>query len=436
MPVKPILMSDLWRTAPPASPALSHRQAIGSGSYNRFNLLAPRGRTASVGKRLRSSDEEQAAVKQPRLDPNKVFEQLAKHDTHLDTAKDRIKTAKDFIDNTYSGDNVTGIILLGLLNALGDLVMHGEAMKSTLVDFCKASTTPQVTPPTPGPSSQGGYPFESGHGPIFSFGKSAGNNRRPSVARPPAKPAPSAEDVLKHKVKKVLREAERRVVVFDLDLGQAPTINKETISRKVTMALHQKSDKGEHDWNIKDAGEMVDDVLSCSQLEFLGSSTQKFFNRRKADDPRNGKMCTVPVRMDFKNKDTRIRAETTLRGICKVNCSVPYPRKLRTMIYDLVQLGKAKYPKNYIRTKIDIDNMKLSAQVRLQNGWEGVGPVIPIPLDILDRNTVIPPDDPTDEDDMIVSETPILEKVVGSNPVVASQPAAGSQSAGASTPVS
>ena len=77
---------------------------------------------------------------------------------------------------------------------------------------------------------------------------------------------------------------------------------------------------------------MIDDALSCSQLEFLGSGTRKFYNNRDKTDKRNGKMCTVPVRMDFKNKETRIQAETTLQSICKVKCSIPYPRKLRTMI--------------------------------------------------------------------------------------------------------
>jgi hypothetical protein len=123
----------------------------------------------------------------------------------------------------------------------------------------------------------------------------------PKAAQP--KPPPPPEVTAATKVKRVLREAERRTVVFDLDMGQAaPIINKESISKKVTMALHEAAASGKHDWNIKDAGEMVDDVLSCSQLEFLGNGTKKFFNNRDKKDPRNGKMCTVPVRMDFKKQ--------------------------------------------------------------------------------------------------------------------------------------
>ena len=262
-------------------------------------------------------------------------------------------------------------------------------MKSTLVDFCKVSATSTPAPRTPGPFGN--------QGPRSLPLQAAGN--------PPRKPPPTAADTAANKVKRVLREAERRVVIFDLDLGAAPTINKETISRKVTIALHDKVKEGKHDWNIGDAGEMVDDVLSCSQLEFLGSSTRKFYNGRDKDDPRNGTMCTVPVRMDFKNKDTRIRAESTLKGICKANCSVPYPKKLRALLYDYVQQGKKDFPKCYIKTKVDIDNLMLSAQARVENEWKPVGKAIPIPLDILDRYTIIPPEEPTVEMEDIVTPT-------------------------------
>ena len=330
----------------------------------------------SVGKRLRSSDDDSATAKLPRLDANKVFDLLTAHDSHLDSAKTALASANAAFNPVFATDGANGTILAGLLKAISELISHSEAMKSTLVDFCKVSSSP-VAPATPGPY---------GH----QVSRSLSN---PAAGFPPRKPPPTPADTAANKVKRVLREAERRVVVFDLNLGAAPTINKETISRKVTMALHDKVKEGKHDWNISDAGEMVDDVLSCSQLEFLGSSTRKFYNGRDKNDPRNGTMCTVPVRMDFKNKDTRIRAESTLRGICKANCSVPYPRKLRALIYDTVQLGKKDFPKCYIKTKVDIDNLTLSAQARVENEWKPVGKAVPIPLDILDKFTVIPPED-------------------------------------------
>jgi len=126
-------------------------------------------------------------------------------------------------------------------------------------------------------------------------------------------------------------------------------------------------------------------------LEFLGSGTRKFFNNKKPTDPRNNKMCTVPVRLDFKNKETRVRAEYTLRTICKVNCSTPYPKKLRALLGRAILDGKKKFPKSFIKTKVDIENMQVTASAREGDHWAPASGPYPIPLDILDPNTVIPP---------------------------------------------
>ena len=134
--------------------------------------------------------------------------------------------------------------------------------------------------------------------------------------------------------------------------------------------MHEKAKEGAHDWALTDAAEMIDDTLSCSQLEFLGSGTRKFYNNRDKTDKRNGKMCTVPVRMDFTNKETRIQAESTLRSICKVNCSIPYPRKLRVLINDTISKGKQLREGCFIKVKIDVDNLMLSATARGKDGWE------------------------------------------------------------------
>jgi hypothetical protein len=270
------------------------------------------------------------------------------------------------------------------------IILHSEATKSSLVDLCKV--------PNPPPTRK------SNSLPVSSASKVSNN---PPLVAPKViktKPTPTPEESAAAKVKKVLREAERRTVIFELDLGAAPTLNKESISKKVTMALHSKAASGEHDWNIKDAGEMVDDVLSCSQLEFLGSGTRKFYNNKKADDKRNGTMCTVPVRLDFKNKETRIQAESTLRNICKVSCSTPYPKKLRALLGKAILEGKKVYKESFIRTKIDIDNLSVSASARSGKTWTHVYGPVPIPLDILDPNTVIPTSE-VEEEEVSVMET-------------------------------
>ena len=43
-------------------------------------------------------------------------------------------------------------------------------------------------------------------------------------------------------------------MVFNLDLGPVPTINKDTLSRKVTVALSNKAKEGKHDYQCCGAG--------------------------------------------------------------------------------------------------------------------------------------------------------------------------------------
>ena len=388
MPVKPILMADIRNTGgghhgggggggsgSGGSPTHKHRENIGVGNYNRFAPFMPRQRILSAGKRQLSPDLAPGSPlpKAPRLDSNKIFDQLGEQDKLMDAAKAALSAAHGVISAAYKPDDGglgTALHKLGEFCEL--IVKSNEALKSTLVDFIKVTdpVVPTITLSQPAGPTGSAPPF-----------KQAGRQVR--RASPSPTPTISPEEQQKAKIKKTLREAERRTVVFDLDLGTAPTINKETISKKVTVALHDKARKGEHDYALNDACEMVDDTLSCSMLEFMGNGTKKFFNKGKKEDPRNGKMCTVPVRLDFKNKETRMQAEHTLRNICKVSCSVPYPKKLRQMLKVQIEEGKKLRDKCFIRTRVDIDNLKLTTSARAENGWEHLDLDKDIPLDIL-----------------------------------------------------
>jgi hypothetical protein len=46
--------------------------------------------------------------------------------------------------------------------------------------------------------------------------------------------------------------------------------------------------------------------------------------------------------MMFKDKKERILAEQHLRKVCKVKCSTPYPKGLRTMISSLITEAKSE----------------------------------------------------------------------------------------------
>jgi len=387
MLVKPILMSDIRYTGGGGggnqgggSPLNRHRGNIGVGNYNRFAPFNPRQRILSSGKRQLSPDSDPTTPlsKAPRLDSNKLFEQLGEQDKYMGAAKEALAAAHGAITAACKPDDGgLGTALHKLGEVCEYMIKGNEALKSTLIDFVKVNSQPDPVIPTINLTTG------NGKGPYSGPSGAAKTVGRQTRGASPAPPVISAADQLRNKVKKTLREAERRTVIFDLDLGTAPTLNKETISRKVTVALHDKARAGEHDYALNDACEMVDDTLSCSMLEFMGNGTKKFYNKGKKEDPRNGKMCTVPVRLDFKNKETRSQAEYTLRKICKVSCSTPYPKKLRQMLKTQIEEGKKLRSGCFIRNKVDIDNLKIITSAKAENGWEHLDLDKQIPDDIL-----------------------------------------------------
>jgi hypothetical protein len=364
MSVRPVLLKDIRRTA-----IEQHQLSRGTGSYNQFSPLMPRERTFSVGKRKLPADKnddcENNTPKMARFDSSVVFEQLKGQESVLG----EVKSTLDRMDSEVKLDDNVSKPVKDKLDFLGSalrlLLKSQENLTSVLVDAFKVKASPTSTVPTPASQKQ-----------VSTQQKGKGSNT-----------APPPEVTAAKKVKETIREAEKKILLFNLDLGKAPTMNKETLSRKVTLALSSKASGGNHDYDIKDAEEVIDDVLSCSKLEFLGTSSRKFFNKKNPKDARNDTMCTLPVRFEFKDKDTRIQAEKSLRKICKVSCAVPYPKRLRLMLDKLIVEGKKLYPDSFIRTRVNVDSLTIDAHAKTSDGWQDLNLRCNIPLDICDTVT-------------------------------------------------
>ena len=365
MSVRPVLLKDLRRTA-----ISQHQQGKGKGDHNRFAPLAPRERLISTGKRQLSEVNDAPTPKNPRFDANLVFAQLKDQDASLAEAKVLLSAAASTAEDCCSAkDGAMGSIIHSLLKVMALMLTSHENLTSVIIDSAKLSQSAGLAPPPPNSQTHQG-----------PTGRSAGP--------PPRKEPPSHEELAKKRLKQSIRDAEKRSVLFNLDLGPVPTMNKETLSRKVTMALSDKAKGGDHDYNIDDAEETIDDVLSCSKLEFLGSNSRKFHNNKNPTDSRNGKFCTLPVRMDFKDKETRIQAEISLRKICKVSCSTPYPKNLRKLLDSLVKEGKTIAPDLYIRTRVNVEKLTIDVHAKDKDIWRDLGLSRQIPLDILDYASI------------------------------------------------
>jgi hypothetical protein len=129
---------------------------------------------------------------------------------------------------------------------------------------------------------------------------------RPGQYHRQAKPTEAPEV---KKFKDTVREAEKSTLVFNLNLGRVPIVNQDTMSTRATIALNEMAatvEKSKSKTPTPDTMAAIDDVLSVVKgMKFYGRATKSF---QKRGDPLSGSYCTVPIRYDFSDKDTRAYA--------------------------------------------------------------------------------------------------------------------------------
>jgi hypothetical protein len=361
MSVRPVLLKDIRRDA-----VNSHQTQVGTGSYNRWTPLVSRDRIVSHGKRpLSGSDDDASNTKNPRLDRNIVFEQVRGQEPVLKELKTLIAVMDDKPDKPEGHAEIW--------RAFGMMAKIQEGLMSAIVDI---GATEHARTGHTGAGSGSGAAAGGGSGPGQ---KATGGGIQKKGPPPTASPADNEQK----KMKQVLKDAEKKLVVFNLNLGKAPVMNRDTLAKNVALDLDTRVKNGKHDFHLGDAVEVIDDLLSCSKLDFMGTSTRKYYNTRNPNDPLNEKMYTMPVKMEFKDRDVRTQAEISLRKICHVNCAVPYPKSVRNVLDTLITEGKKKYPNSFIRTRVNIDDLTAEAFASVDKKWVDTG----LKLSIMDRAT-------------------------------------------------
>jgi hypothetical protein len=190
-----------------------------------------------------------------------------------------------------------------------------------------------------------------------------------------------------------VKNAEKAVVIYNLNLGQAPLLNPATISSKVTSALIKAAAD-----NFKEcgnstaaAGEMVNDLLSqVKSMDLFGKGT------KPCKDPKNpgsnGAFYTVPVKLTFSNKQVSKHVNEILRQKYKVSTSIPYHRTLKQAITMAHEKVSKKNPGKQVLISLDAPKKCLKPFIRDppsslskkgESGWLSAGNPIPLPGDAL-----------------------------------------------------
>ncbi len=172
------------------------------------------------------------------------------------------------------------------------------------------------------------------------------------------------EEAKKRKFAEAIKEAEKSTVCFNLDMGNVPLQNKTTIQEKAALALTSMAARKEGKNSSipsQDAITAIDDFASMvTNMRFYGSNTKQY--KGKTNKP----FCTVPVRYQFKDRDTRVFAEKTLRDTCEVNCSTPYPTLVRESIKQVVEHVKKTHPSDFIKVNVMTKEFGLKSLTKAQ----------------------------------------------------------------------
>ena len=184
------------------------------------------------------------------------------------------------------------------------------------------------------------------------------------------------------KFKDAVKDAEKSTLLFNLDLGRTPIMNHDTMSTRASIALSKMAAKTENSTTSlpsEEARETLDDVLGLAKgITFFGKQTKTYRNPKDPDN--SGAFCTLPVKYDFKDRDTRARAEKVLRERCKVNCATPYPTILRECIRQAANAVKTKFPGSAVRINVDSSNFALKLAKKRPGETEYANWQAPIPL--------------------------------------------------------
>ena len=336
---------------------------------NRFEIL--RDRSSSINERPPRSPSTKRPLddnyipdgKVPRTGTNPIFAAMVSVEVKIEKMKDTFCKTKALLEKAALTSPM-GELLGGIMDSLEAIIDTQETLSSALVDSGK---------------SAGGKTNSSD-----STQVSQGNTK---AAMPPP-PAPTAGELKRKKFVMAMRDAEKSLLMFGLNLGTVPIMNTTTLSQKVTTDITSKAAFAEDKTNGRPSDDTVtilEDTLSLAKgLEFFGKVTKPYVNSRDKDDPANNTFHTLPVRMSFKDKDAKIRAEKVLRSSCKISCTTPYPPNLRAAISKVMSAQKAAHKEDFVQVRVDLEKFTLNVSRKIDGTWRNNIETVPINDDAMD----------------------------------------------------
>jgi hypothetical protein len=229
-------------------------------------------------------------------------------------------------------------------------------------------------------AAAGGKDTSSGRNFLKAYQK---RNAPPAVA---AKPPPPG----KKELVAALEKSELESVIFGANLGSAPLSNCDILSQNFTIDIAKKT-HATCEKKDKDTAEplrLVEDALSCVEnMEFIGGRSETYTDRRRNAPPSEGEpFCSMPVKVTFSDRQSRINFEKTLSEYAGVRASQSYPKPVRNEMTLFRKALQDRYPDMVIMTRPDNANPLNLAAFMKKDGdrkWTPLPETHALPLNIM-----------------------------------------------------
>jgi hypothetical protein len=339
---------------------------------NRFNVFSRSDRSVSAASG-RGDSQKRARIESPDPVPdpdrNRAFTSMAGEEEKMVRARELVEVCKASVKDLSNRD-MSGP-LLGILNAMTEWMDITTGNQVTIANVVVDSYNKVASPPR---KSRKDSPTRRG---------------KPEMAQDEAEAEMMAK---KKKFAQEVKEAEKCSLIFKTNMGTVPVLNPDTMKRKFAEDLAAKAAAVEGTDNGRPSpavAAQLDDALEMvTKMEFFGKVTKKAKKKGNAGEEED--FYSIPIKLAYRDKNTREAAESRLRTMCKVSGTVPYHRTLRNVMNKVIEESKVKYPGHYIQVKVDVEKFQLKVSKMMNGIWENNMLLIPLPDSVLDLSRLGP----------------------------------------------
>ena len=337
-------------------------QTKGIATKNRFEMFSRDRSESGVRNRYDSPSKRQREESPVQVDKNAAFTSMAGEEEKLVKAKNLVTRIKSKIEQAKE-QKMSGL-LWDIVYDMAELLDINTGVQETTANVVVDSYNKVSSPRK---SRRDGSVFHK--------------------EKEPEMDEETKEKAIKlKKFAQEVREAERSSLIFKSNMGPVSIMNPDTMKKNFTLDLVAKAaavEKMPAGRPSKDVASQLDDALEMvTKMDFFGKETKKA--KKKGNPAEEEDYCTIPVRLFFKDKDTRNSADGKLRLLCGTSGTIPYHRTLRSVINRTIEEAKAKFPNSYIQVKVDVENFRLKVSRRTGGVWFNNIETVELPDSVLD----------------------------------------------------